>query len=133
MRNNTELVAHLKRRGVLQTPALTAAFEAVDRIHFVRPNTHGEAYGDHPLSIGQGQTISQPYTVAFMLEKLQPQTGQRILDVGCGSGWTTALLAHIAGPTGTVQGMEIVADLISFGRENLAKFDFPQARIDPAS
>ena len=132
MDSNHELLAHLKRRGALRTPAIIAAFEAVDRIHFVRPQARREAYGDHPLSIGQGQTISQPYTVAFMLEKLQPATGQRILDVGAGSGWTTALLSHIVGPSGSVSGTEIVPDLVSFGRKNLANFEFPQGRIDPA-
>ena len=129
---NRELLDHLKRRGALKTPAIVAAFEAVDRIHFIRPQAQREAYGDHPLSIGHGQTISQPYTVAFMLEKLQPATGQQVLDVGAGSGWTTALLSHIVGPSGSVSGTEIVADLVRFGRENLAKFDFPQGRIAPA-
>jgi protein-L-isoaspartate(D-aspartate) O-methyltransferase len=130
--NNQELVAHLKGRGVLDNSAIVAAFEAVDRIHFIRPQTQREAYGDHPLSIGHGQTISQPYTVAFMLDKLHPKKGQHILDVGSGSGWTTALLSHIVGNTGIVRGTEIVADLARFGRENLAKFDYPQGRIDPA-
>lgn len=132
MNNNQELVAHLKRRGVLESPAIVAAFEAVDRVYFIRPQTQGETYGDHPLSIGHGQTISQPYTVAFMLEKLQPQRDQRILDVGSGSGWTTALMSHIVGEGGSVRGTEIVPDLVDFGRENLAKFDLPQGRIDPA-
>ena len=132
MIDNRELIAHLERRGVMETPAIKAAFAAVDRVNFVPPQSQREAYGDHPLSIGHGQTISQPYTVAFMLETLQPRSGHRILDVGSGSGWTTALLAHIVGPTGSVTGMEIVADLVRFGRDNLAKFDFPQAKIRPA-
>ena len=132
MDSNHELLAHLKRRGVVQTTAIAAAFEAVDRIHFIRSRTRREAYGDHPLSIGHGQTISQPYTVAFMLEKLEPASGQRVLDVGAGSGWTTALLSHIVGPSGSVSGTEIIPELVDFGRENLAKFDFPQGCIHPA-
>ena len=64
-----------------------------------------------------------------MFELLQPQEGERILDVGSGSGWTTALLANIVGSTGNVFGVERVAELVQFGSENLSKYDFPHASI----
>lgn len=132
MRNNDDLIRHLIQRGVLQTPEIIEAFEAVDRIKFVPLLSRARAYGDHPLSIGHQQTISQPYTVAFMLEELRPRTGDRVLDVGTGSGWTTALMAHIVGPMGRVEGTEIVPVLVKFGRKNLMKFDYPNAAISPA-
>jgi protein-L-isoaspartate(D-aspartate) O-methyltransferase len=62
---------------------------------------------DGPLDIGHGQTNSQPRTVRAMLELLDVQPGQRVLDVGAGSGWTTALLAHLTGPAGEVLGVEL--------------------------
>lgn len=95
--SNEQLVEHLKKEGVLNTPRIINAFRAIDRVDFVRKEQSGSAYADHPLPIGEGQTISQPYTVAFMLEKLQPRSQDKILDVGSGSGWTTALLSYCAG------------------------------------
>ena len=88
-----------------------------------------EANENYPLPIGFGQTISQPFTVAFMLKLLSPQEGDKVLDVGCGSGWTTALLANLVGKTGKVFGVEIIPELVEFGRKNLAKYNFPNAEI----
>jgi protein-L-isoaspartate(D-aspartate) O-methyltransferase len=83
-----------------------------------------EAYVDIPLSIGGGQTISQPLTVAFMLELLQPKLSDRILDIGFGSGWTTALLAHVVGKKGKVCSVERIPELCGFGKKNVAKYSF---------
>ena len=69
------------------------------------------AGADQPLPIGHGQTNSQPYTVAFMFELLQPGVDQDVLDVGCGSGWTSALLAEIVGTGGSVIGTERIEEL----------------------
>jgi len=88
------------------------------------------AYENFPLSIGYGQTISQPFTVAFMLEKLEPKKGDEILDIGSGSGWTTALLAQIVGPTGIVIGLELNPELAELGRRNLQKYKLNHARIE---
>lgn len=126
------LVGYLKGRGVLKTKAVIRAFAKVDRAGFVPPEFHDRAYDDEPLPIGFGQTISQPYTVAFMLELLAPKRGENILDVGAGSGWTTALLAAIAGPSGAVRGVEIVPELVAFGKRNLAKYNFQNAEIAQA-
>lgn len=116
------LVKSLIDHGTLKTPAIVNAFTKIDRKDFV-PETHrDQTYVDAPLPIGAEQTISQPSTVAFMLELLEPRAGQTILDVGSGSGWTTALLGHIAGAHGYVYGVEIIDELVSFGRGNLAKY-----------
>lgn len=108
------------------------AFAAAPRDHFL---PHGEvrfAGLDRPLAIGHGQTNSQPTTVRHLLELLEVEPGHRVLDVGCGSGWTTALLAHLVGPQGEVVGVEIVPDLVEFGRANLSGLDLTWARIEPA-
>jgi protein-L-isoaspartate(D-aspartate) O-methyltransferase len=108
------------------------AFAAAPRERFL---PHGEvrfAGLDRPLEIGHGQTNSQPTTVRHLLELVDAEPGQRVLDVGCGSGWTTALLAHLVGTRGEVIGVEIVPDLVQFGRANLAGLDLPWARIEQA-
>ncbi len=81
------------------------------------------------LPIGYSQTISQPLTVAFMLEQLQPETGQKILDIGSGSGWTSALLAYIVGGQGKVIAIEIIPELKEFGEKNTAKYNFVEKGI----
>lgn len=111
---------------------IASAFRAVDRKDFVPPKYKQGAYLDEPLPIGHGQTISQPYTVAFMLKLLAPQSGQRMLDVGSGSGWTTALLAHIVGARGRVYGVELIPELVTFGKSNLEKCHFTNASIEQA-
>ncbi len=108
------------------------AFESINREDFVLPRDKKDAHADYPLSIGHGSTISQPSTVVFMLKLLDPKEGEKILDVGSGSGWTTALLAYIVGKKGKVWGVEIVPELITFGRENIKKYQMPQAHIEKA-
>jgi protein-L-isoaspartate(D-aspartate) O-methyltransferase len=109
------------------------AFRALPREDFLRPADRLRASYDGPLDIGGGQTSSQPRTVAAMLRLLDVTPGQRILDVGSGSGWTTALLAHLTGPTGSVLGVELEPDLVSFGSANLERTGQHWARIREAS
>ncbi len=123
------LVDKLVQEGALKTQRIIEAFLANDRKFFVPQEFMDEAYADAPLPIGEGQTISQPYTVAFMLELLEPQEGQKILDIGFGSGWTTAILAHIAGRKGKVFGVEVVPEIYEFGQKNLAKFDYKNIKL----
>ena len=84
---------------------------------------------DQAISIGRGQTISQPLTVAFMLERLQPEPGDKILDVGSGSGWTSALLGQIVGPKGMVIAIEAIPELKEFGERNAAKYNKGQIQF----
>lgn len=129
-----KLIKHLRAVGVLKTKRIIDAFGAIDRADFVPEGIRDLAYVDEALPIGEGQTISQPYTVAFMLELLGPKPGDKIMDIGAGSGWQTALLAYIvssSGPTagrgrtaGRVFAIERLPYLCDFGRKNLQKYNF---------
>ena len=127
-----ELVDAMISSNVLENPEIIDAFRVVDRKYFVPETWKDETYIDNALPIGNGQTISQPSTVAFMLEKLAPQKGDNVLDIGSGSGWTTALLCHIVGEEGSVTGLERVSDLVEQGQENLSHFDFAHGCIKQA-
>lgn len=109
--------------------AVEAAFAAHPREGFLPARLRSQASYDGPLSIGAGQTNSQPRTVADMLRLLDVRPGHRVLDVGAGSGWTTALLASLVGPTGSVFGVELEPSLVAFGRLNLAATGQPWASI----
>lgn len=106
-----------------------AAFAACPRVDFLPPGERRHAGQDHPLPIGHGQTSSQPSTVARMLRMLDVPVGARVLDVGSGSGWTTALLAHLVGPTGSVLGVELEPDLAAWGAQNVAATGQGWARV----
>jgi protein-L-isoaspartate(D-aspartate) O-methyltransferase len=112
--------------------AVAAAFEACPREGFLPRGQRRRASYDGPISIGGGQTNSQPRTVEAMLRLLDVRPGQRVLDVGSGSGWTTSLLAHLVGRYGEVLGVELEPDLVAFGRDNLDRRGQPWARIAPA-
>ncbi len=124
------LADFLKKKGFLESESVYKAFLSIDRKDFVPSNLKSHAYEDAPLSIGEGQTISQPSVVAFMMEKLMVEEGQNILDIGCGSGWTTALLAQITSDgkkensNGKVTAIEIIPELKEFGEKNVSKYDF---------
>ncbi|NEJ83132.1 L-isoaspartyl protein carboxyl methyltransferase, partial [Rhizobium leguminosarum] len=106
MKSNKDLVNYLVMSGILKSKEIINAFTAIDRKDFVGLENVDNAYEDHALSIGYGATISQPTTVAFMLERLGAMPGNIVLDIGTGSGWTTALLATIVGKKGRVYGIE---------------------------
>lgn len=132
------LIKELIKYGYLKTSSIIEAFQAVDRIDFVPPELKSEAYVNAPLPIGQGQTISQPLTVAFMIELLEPQPGEKILDIGAGSGWQTAILAYIISSTslkikdqkiGKVFAVERIKEICQFGKQNVANYNFLEKGI----
>jgi len=125
-----ELVDNLITSGYLKTQLLIEAFKNINRADFLPDELKNEAGVNAPLPIGFGQTNSQPLTVAFMLELLQPQVGEKILDVGAGSGWTSALLAHCVADTGKVYAIERIGELCEFGKNNVAKYNFIEKGIE---
>lgn len=109
--------------------AIDSALRLAPREHFLPEAQRSRAGADRPLQIGHGQTSSQPRTVVDMLRLLTVRPGMRVLDVGAGSGWTTALLAYLVGPTGSVVGVELEPELAAWGAANVEAADVPWARV----
>jgi protein-L-isoaspartate(D-aspartate) O-methyltransferase len=124
MQTNKILIDAIIQAGILNTPRIINAFQKVDRKYFVLPEYQDYTYIDKPLPIGKNQTISQPSTVAFMLEQLEPHIGDKILDIGSGSAWTSSLLCYIVGESGSVIGLELIEELVKTGQNNLTKCNF---------
>ena len=122
----------MSQLGVGPVREVEAAFRATPRPQFLPPAERRWAGLDRPLPIGHGQTNSQPSTVRRMLELLSVRRGSLVLDVGAGSGWTTALLACLVGPEGRVVGVELEPALAAWGQANLAATDRSWARIETA-
>ncbi len=119
-----DLIDSLIKDKWLKTSRIINAFRKIKRADFMSDDIKNLAELNEALPIGHGQTISQPLTVAFMLEHLQPEAGDNILDIGSGSGWTSALLAQIVGSKGKVTAIEIIPELKEFGEKNVAKYNF---------
>ena len=109
------------------------AMRELARERFLPAEQRARAAEDHPLPLWHGQTSSQPSTVAAMLALLQVPEGARVLDVGSGSGWTTALLARLVGPRGRVLGLELDPELAAWGAANLDACGMPWASIEQAT
>ena len=114
------LIEKLREKGIKKE--ILEAIEKIDRGDFVLEKNLDEAYEDHPLSIGYGQTISQPYTVAFMLQELELKKGDKVLEIGTGSGWNAALISDIIGGEGKVHTVEIVDELAEKAKGKLKNY-----------
>jgi protein-L-isoaspartate(D-aspartate) O-methyltransferase len=137
-----DLIDSLIREGWLKNPRIIEAFRQIKRVDFLPEDIKELAELNEALPIGFGQTISQPLVVAFMIELLEPNLGEKILDVGSGSGWTSALLAFIvsgglnskfkmqnAKLKGRVIAIDIIPELVEFGKKNVAKYNFIEKGI----
>ena len=111
------MVALLRRRGIS-----TEVLEAMNRVKrhlFVPPELRDQAYGDYPLPIGGGQTISAPHMVAMMCDYLKLERGDKVLEIGAGSGYHAAVIAELIGAEGRVYTVERLALLVDFAMRNL--------------
>ena len=112
----SQLMAEIRASGREISEPVLAAVERVDRHRFVRPENVDEAYENRPLPIGEGQTISQPLIVAMMTEALGISSGDRVLEIGTGSGYQAAVLAEMGA---RVYSVEIIPALAKWSAENL--------------
>jgi protein-L-isoaspartate(D-aspartate) O-methyltransferase len=118
--NKQQLLESLKSQGF--SKKILDAFSKVKREEFIPHELEDNAYEDTPLPIGQGQTISQPYTIAMMLSELGLKKGQKVLEAGSGSGYVLALISEIVGEKGKVFGLELVSGLATRSKENLRDY-----------
>lgn len=115
----------LRARGIRDERVLEA-MEQVPRHEFVPAERRGEAYGDHPLPIGEEQTISQPYIVALMIQALEIAPGDTVLEIGTGTGYQAAVLSRIAARVITVERMGRLAQQ---ARENFARLGYGNIEV----
>jgi protein-L-isoaspartate(D-aspartate) O-methyltransferase len=115
----------MRRRGITE-PDILDAFRAVPREEFVSLDQAHLAYGDHPLPIGAGQTISQPYIVALMVQAAAIKPGDRVLEVGAGSGYAAAIIGRIAQ---RVIAIERQHELVEVARERLRRLGYGNVEI----
>jgi len=125
MRREIMIERDLKGRGI-HNPAVVAAMREVPREEFVRPELIDQAYEDHPLPIDEGQTISQPYMVAYMADSLELAPTSRVLEIGTGSGYSAAVLSRLAAEVYTV---EHFAGLAASAGECLRRLSYDNVRI----
>jgi protein-L-isoaspartate(D-aspartate) O-methyltransferase len=112
-------------RGISE-PTILEAFRAVPREEFLSKDYADLAYGDHPLPIEAGQTISQPYIVALMIQAAEMKAGDNVLEVGAGSGYAAAVMSRIAGQ---VTAIERQPDLVKVAQERMQRLGFDNVRI----
>ncbi len=125
MERKTMVRTQIEARGV-RNPLVLDAMRTVERHQFVPPEDRAAAYEDHPLPIGNGQTISQPYIVALMTELLEPKIHHKVLEIGTGSGYQTAVLAEIVDQ---VFSIEIVEPLGRRAEQTLKDLKYENVHI----
>ncbi len=123
------LIKYWEKFGIVKDKKIIEAFRKINREDFVTEKWKFEAYEDTPLPILKGQTISQPTTVVMMLEALELQEGNKVLEVGSGSGYNAALIGYIIGENGYIVSTEIIPELATFAAENIKKTGLRNVKI----
>ncbi len=116
-----DIVESLEKMGYIKSPEIKKAMLKVRREEFVLPEFRSDAYADTPLPIPGGQTISAPHMHAIFLSALKLKPGEKVLEVGAGSGILLAYMKEIVGPKGKVIGVEIVPETYEFCLKNLER------------
>ncbi|MEM4240135.1 MAG: protein-L-isoaspartate(D-aspartate) O-methyltransferase [Candidatus Woesearchaeota archaeon] len=123
------LVEKWESERAVSSKSVLNAFKKIKRELFVPDEYKKDAYVDEPLPIPAGQTISQPTTVVLMLDALEVKQGQKVLEIGAGSGYNAALLSVLVGKDGKVITVEIVPELVKFAKANLKKAGIANVKV----
>ncbi|MBI4451791.1 protein-L-isoaspartate O-methyltransferase [Candidatus Woesearchaeota archaeon] len=129
MPTKEELIKKWISSGTIKDSKVIEAFRKIPRGEFIEDSRKEEAYGDYPLPIGEGQTISQPTTVAIMTQALELREGHKVLEVGAGSGYQAAIISQIIGPKGKIISTEIVPELVELAKKNIKKLNLGNIEI----
>lgn len=129
MTSKQDLIKHWTSSGIIKDKRVIDAFKKIPREKFIKEGYLDEAYGDYPLSIGKGQTISQPTTVMLMTQALELRQDDKVLEVGTGSGYQAAIIADIVGRKGKVISTEIIEELVEFAQKNIKKLKLKNVKI----
>jgi protein-L-isoaspartate(D-aspartate) O-methyltransferase len=121
------MVEHLRRQGISEV--VLQAMTRVKRHLFVPHNLIDQAYGDYPLPIGEGQTISAPHMVAMMCDYLALKRGEKVLEIGAGSGYHAAVIAELIGEKGQIYSIERITWLAEFSTENLKNAGYTNVTV----
>jgi protein-L-isoaspartate(D-aspartate) O-methyltransferase len=126
MTSRVQMISEQIRARDVRDPRVLEALSRVPRERFVPEKSRAEAYEDHPVPIGHGQTISQPYIVAYMTEALRVERSHRVLEIGTGCGYQTAVLAELARE---VYSVEVIPELAAAARERLAALGYANVHV----
>lgn len=129
-KNRKDLVKKLELKGYIKSDVVKQAFLKVPREEFIPENMKDQAYADSPLEIGSGQTISAPHMIAIMCEELFLKPGQKILEIGTGSGYHAAIVADITGKSGHIYSVERHSNLADKAKENLRKVNIKNVTVE---
>ena len=119
--NKQELIDYWKNSGLIKDKNVIEAFKKVSREKFIPKKYLNEAYGDYPFPISKGQNISQPTTVMIMTQALELKKGDRVLEVGAGSGYQAAIISKIIGKKGKIITTEIIPEITKLANNNIKK------------
>jgi protein-L-isoaspartate(D-aspartate) O-methyltransferase len=120
-RSHQRLVENLWERGDIRSPQVREAMLLINREIFIPRMFKWESYSDRPLPIGNGQTISAPHMVAIMAEEMEADPGQKILEIGSGSGYHAAVVSRLILPGGHLYTIERIGALVRFARRNISE------------
>lgn len=129
MNSKQDLAEYWIRNGIITDRRILKAFQDIKREDFVPSEYKLHAYGDYPVPIPGGATISQPTTVLMMTQALEIKSGQRVLEVGTGSGYQAAILSKLVGSKGKVISTEVVKELEDYAKRNLQKAGIKNVKV----
>lgn len=128
LEQKNRLLEYWKKFKIINSKNILKAFRKIPREAFIPEPLKSQVYEDHPLPIGYGQTISQPTTVAIMTQALNPKPGEKVLEVGTGSGYQAAIIAEIVKP-GVVITTELVSELAAIAKNNLYRANIRNVKV----